>query len=769
MTIIKDTRSIRYHPLTAIDPEVANLIIQGAADRQQALGHKRYRFRTPVQLLEAYCDIAGLRITMDTLRSPAIEAIMQGFSAAMAGNALAQLSVQLREAVCRHLYNLLASARTQIPDAHSFSWSTSLFKPDAVVCAKLASASEYKRWYWAGWSIQCPHQAGLYLRLGQLVAPYGRTFVEAIFAEVEKYYRGRTGTFRTEWNHMFDYLSEHQTLWPLSTFKTEAGVKSFMHAFTVAHFTKAKDAQKDAKSQIKNWNRFVNSVEECLCKTGVWANLTSPVKRPPPSTKHGSETKLKEREDGLLVQEKLLTNIPLHVTDSEAIDVLFFHIKNDLSTVRSWATHQAADLKSRQARRVSLAENGKPIIEYQGKDIANRYTLADLCATLEDANSEVPSKFLCKVHYRVTGEICSVTDLANIYGFPVTGSLFPLQCLLVLEHPEITTKFLKNFELYNKQGQLTGFDEEKRLLTGYKDRKQSDKREQVIELNDTSFEIVKDIIEITSIGRRKLRAQENDNYRQLFITSGTAISVFNRASATVWNESVFRNTDYLREKLIAQFRPHSDLPLDELVEFIKKVRLTKVRVSRGVEVFIQTKSSEAMSKALGHEHYYPDLLSHYLPDALLAFIKARWIRIFQKALICEAMKDSPHLLQVTRFNTMEELDIFLDSHRIREMPSQASDPERTEQRASTEISEAVLSIGVPFLVSLLSLEAAVTGSADRNRVCGKAEYWASFADKIKAEITNGYNRLLKKHLNAALKQVDAKKMEALIYVPAHWA
>jgi hypothetical protein len=176
-----------------------------------------------------------------------------------------------------------------------------------------------------------------------------------------------------------------------------------------------------------------------------------------------------------------------------------------------------------------------------------------------------------------------------------------------------------------------------------------------------------------------------------------------------------------------------------------------------------------MSKALGHQNYYPGLLSHYLPEALLAFIKARWIRIFQKAMVCEAMKDSPHLLRVTQFKSMDELDAFLDNHRIKEIPTEASDPERKEQRKPIETSEAVLSIGVPFLASLFSLEAAVTTSTDRARVCGKAEYWASFAEKIKAEISSGYNRLLKKHLDAALKLVDSKKMEALIYVPTHWA
>ncbi|WP_371229675.1 hypothetical protein ACAW63_24230 [Pseudomonas sp. QE6] len=768
MTIIKDTRAIRFHPFAAIDPEVANLIIQGASLHQRAVGKNNYTIRVPVRLLEAYCDIAALRITMDTLRSPAIEAIMQSFSAAMAGQALVEHSGGVSEAYCRNLYQALTTAQTLLPDAHAFSWNISLFKPDAAVCAKISSTSNYKRWYWKGWSIIFPRQPSMYLRLAQLVAPYGRAFVEIIYAEITKYYRGRNNEFRPEWNHMFDYLGEHHTLWPLSTFKTEAGVKSFMLDFTVAHFTKAKETRQDASSKIKAWNRFIKSVEECLCKTGAWANITSPIKRPPSSNKHGSETKLKEREDGLLIQEKLLTSIPLHVTDSEAVDVLFFHIKNHLATVRSWATHQAENLKYRQTHRVSLAQKGKPIIEYTGKRAANRYTLADVCATLEAADTKVPSSFLCKVYSRVTGEPCKSLDLANIYGLPMAGQLFPLQCLLVLEHPEITTSFIKNFELYNQQGQLSGFDEERRLLTGYKNRKKPSEREQVIELNDTSFEIVKDIIEITSVGRRKLRAQGNDSYRYLFITSGQNITHFRQASVTVWNNTTLNHVDNLREKLIAQFRPHSDLPSNELFELIKRVRLTNIRASRAVEVFIQTKSSEAMSKALGHTHYYPDLLSHYLPDALMAFIKARWIRIFQKALICEAMKDSPHLLRVTRFNTMDELDSFLDSHRIKEIPSQASDPERTEQWAITEISEAVLSIGVPFLASLLSLEAAVTASTDRARVCGKAEYWASFADKIKAEITSGYSRLLKKHLNAAIKLIDAKKMESLIYVPGHW-
>lgn len=417
---------------------------------------------------------------------------------------------------------------------------------------------------------------------------------------------------------------------------------------------------------------------------------------------------------------------------------------------------------------MALAALGTPIIEYQGYNVAKRYSLADVCATLESVDSKVPVSFLCKIYRHVTGEPCKSPKLANVYGYPVTGSLFPHQCALVVEHPEITTEFLKGFELYDINGQMSGFDEDKRLLIGFKDRKQSDVRQQIIELNDTSFNIVQDIIEITRFGRNKLRTQGSDSYRYLFLTSGRGIAPFLQARVTVWNEGLFKNNSGLRGELITQFSSHSDLAEGELVEFIKRIRLTRIRASRAVEIFIQSKSSEAMSKALGHEHYYPDLLSHYLPDSIMAFIKARWIRIFQKAMVCEVMKDSPYLLRVTRFNDMEELNMFLENHRIKEIPAEAADPERSDERKTVAGSEAVLSIGVPFLASLLSLEAAVKASSDRDRVCGKAEYWSTFADKIKSEINNGYNRILKKHLDAAMKLVDATKMEDLIYVPAHW-
>lgn len=770
MTIVKDSRAIRFHVLSAIDEDVGNLIAR--TEFARAGSQARSAILLSFKFLEAYCDVTDHRISMATIRSPAIEKILQGFTAAMAGTELVDLEMEIAKQYCRGIYKALNFAKLLDPTLHTVDWQPILFKPDKNVCAKVSSATEFKRWYWAGWPMGSPRQPTVYLRLSQLVKPYGQKLVGLIHTSLEQFFRNRTNCCPPEINLMFDYISANHAFLPLLDFKNEEGLKRFMNDFTIAHFTSAKEENRDAKARIKSWSRFLRVIQHCLCKPEIWSSISSPFKRPPPSTKHGSETKVKQLADGLLVQEKMLTSIPLHCTDSEAIDVLFFHIKKDIAIVRGWATAQLENLKSRYLYRVLLAQQGTPIPKYEGGSGRSKmYGLADICATLEntEATYRVPPSFLCKVYEHNTGETCDAIRLANVFGFPVARSLFPLQCLLVLEHPEITSDFLMSLELYDHHGQLIGFDAEKRLLIGYKNRKQPDVREQIVELTDKSYSIVKDIIEITDIARRSLKAENNDDYRYLFITSGKALKPFKKATATTWNAGKFRAYKNLRDELLEEFKPHSDLPEDELVEFIKRVRLTKIRTSRAIEIFIQSRSTEAMSKALGHEHYYPDLLSHYLPDPLLAFIKARWIRIFQKALVCEAMKDSPYLFRATQFNSIAELHSFLENHRIKEIPLQASDPERRAELDEVETSEAVFSISVPFLASLLSVEAAVINSADRARVCGIAEYWSSLAEKIKSEIYSGHNRSLKNYLQSALKLVDPKKMETLIYVPAHWS
>lgn len=762
MTIVKSFLCIANHPFMNVHPKVAELILR--ASERLALNHSgKYYGEVGLRLLECYCDITCQRITLETLKTPLIEHILWDFALNMSGNALIVADEKYIRTHTRRLFDAITEVRTEVPEIFPLLWNSNRYTRQLREGTPQLTATSQQLTYWAGWPIVTDKNKIVRMRLAQVVHSHGPTFAANIYREVKRYYTKRSGSLLSSWNQMFDYIASHSDECPESQFQTEEGVKRFMHSYTYYHFGAARAAGNDPQSQIKNWSRFVGGLEKCLCQTKVWAALSTPIKRPPPSTKSSSETKTRKLEDGLLVQEKLLTTIPLTVTDSEAMELLFYHIKKDLSIVRKWATHEAADLTARKTRRLELAERGTPISIFAGRGVKLKYSLADICATLENADSQVPIAFLCKVYRTLTGKKVSAFDLATKFGFPTAGTLMAHQTLLVLEHPQITTEALRDLELYNEDGVMTGFDADLKTLTMYKKRKDSEVREQIIELTDYTVSIVKEIIDITTVLRKKQIHANDDNHRLLFLTSGNAFSPIAKAAATSWSEHTFKNSAVQRQLITTQFQPHCDLEKTELLEFIKKVRLTRIRTSRAVEIYLKTRNPEDMSKALGHEHYYPELLGHYLPECILGFIKARWIRIFQKNIVCEAMKDSPYLLRATKFSTMEELHLFLENHSIN-MPPEAIDPERNEDKPKANNPEAVISISEPFLVSLLSLEVAVNEAANQDRLCGRAVYWSVFANKLRSVITNGYDRTLKKRLKNAIELADPTKMKALIYV-----
>lgn len=766
MTIVRKPNAIRLHPLITIEPGVISLL-ERAYERLRTRGEQpASALHIPLRLLDCYCDLTGQKITMEVIQGPLIAQMLNGFTSAMSGQELVKSTAPIKIRFIRTLIILFNEIAVDVPKVRKLHWGMHLFVPCNTIDTSLKSAPSSKRTYWRGWTIE--GKSDTHLRIAQIYYSHGSDFGQIIFNKLEMRYNKSSHRNLLFWNKLLDFLAKNSKEWPISAFYSESRLRAFIQSFTIHHFKEAKDAGLDPQTQVRDWSRFLNDFEVLMCRTGVWAKLSSPFKRPNLPTKRGDATKTLKNAHGLLVQEKLLTQIPLSVTDTEAMELLFHQINCDVNIVRNWATTQAADLYDRYSQRIKLAKQGKPIRNVKGRFAFKRYTLADLCATLECHKSTVPNEFLRKVYTHLTGEECDAIKLAKKFGFPMPGDLFAHQCLLVLEHPIITTEFLSELRITNEDGISTGFIPENNTLTGFKDRKKPECREQIIHLTEHSKKIVQQIVDITDVLRRKLKSAQSNKQCYLLLSSGNGFAPINRAKVRPWNESTFKNYSDLKPRLIAEFSRHCSLPEPQLIELIKRVKLTRIRDSRAVQIYIETRSADAMAEALGHESYDPTLLSHYLPEAILAFIKARWIRIFQKSMICEAMKDSKHLLLATRFTKIEDLHAFLEKHRIKSIPEEASNPSRKSSKTGNERSEAVLSVSVPFLAALLSLEAAVSESKQPENICGIAAYWSNVADKLKSEIISGYDRNLKSHLQKALKLVNPRRMEALIYAPTHW-
>lgn len=239
----------------------------------------------------------------------------------------------------------------------------------------------------------------------------------------------------------------------------------------------------------------------------------------------------------------------------------------------------------------------------------------------------------------------------------------------------------------------------------------------------------------------------------------TCITGFSRPSPITSVLSVHNDKSAAFKNRLKQFRQVIGESEDqELHHLVSNLSPTKFRATKGLQVYLDTGSAKAMSEALGHTKYKPELLSHYLPEPILAFFQSRWIRIFQKGIICESMKDSSMLLQASNFNSIEDLDKFLKSH-VFSLPNIAHEVPKTKSMAAKEI---YISVDDNILTALLSIKLAVE-STDPYKINEKASYWSKFSSLLEIEIEkNSYDTELILALDLARNKADPNLMQNMI-------
>ena len=168
-----------------------------------------------------------------------------------------------------------------------------------------------------------------------------------------------------------------------------------------------------------------------------------------------------------------------------------------------------------------------------------------------------------------------------------------------------------------------------------------------------------------------------------------------------------------------------------------------------------------MAEILGHENYSPSLLSHYLPEPIIHFYQSRWIRIFQKGIIYESMKDSEFLLNSIGFKTMDALNEFLSNHMLKNLPGKDINEDK---KTINTFDECFVSINEENLIALLSLREAVKDSSRKFEIKEKAMFWPDFTDKLENEMKNNktyysYNKLLEK----AKSRINLNNFTEVIY------
>lgn len=761
MTIIKKTLYLSNYPFRVLSPEVVAKIERAA----KAYSSKEFGVLT--KLFECYCDLMGTQVSYLTLSSPSYHQLARGFLGALRSNSFANGSAVYRQSRARAFAAIHNLIREEVPAMEELKTDKDSMASNASLWEEYRSKIDDKDLrYWNGWGLEVRKGGEYHLSLACLWNSHGQEFTENLYRHWLLFFKKQARPNCVEANKMIRFLAEHGEDWPAVTFQHPQMIKAFFLAFMKDFFLTAHRKKQKLNAAISNWGTFIANCEEIFIETGVWATpyqggLPKPLQRPD----FGLGTRKKTNENGVVVHEKLITPVPLHVTDEEAIDILFHNVETDVSVIKQWASEQCRQLYFNVMQRQALARLGQPILGGGGKKSVEQLGFENICATFEqDGFQSNPDYLLPRFG---SGNMAEVADLL---GLPTAPQLFPYQCLLVIEHPDITRGFLKKLMLFDDNGDSIGYikDEFGAKLIGYKDRRGKKLSEQVIELTACSQRWIEEIIEITKPLRTALRKAGNPVWKELFITSGYGFSQPISANQPGWSRSSFKSSPALLETLLRQFAPYQGMLKCDIKDFLQRVSLSSIRSSCGVLVYLRTKNVVEMSKALGHARYDSKLLGRYLPAAILAFFQTRWIRIFQRSFICEAMKDSPYLLEAADFTSMDELHSFLKNHALKDISTHLKNPENkvSTKKSESRDSHVYISIDVGVMTAILSLEAAVNKAENILQVCGKARYWAEVAKAVSAEIERGNDTLLQQHLQVAKTHINPSRMENVIYVAA---
>jgi hypothetical protein len=432
---------------------------------------------------------------------------------------------------------------------------------------------------------------------------------------------------------------------------------------------------------FKTWARLIKTFKICFIDSGLIDEPFRPILTPlfkedsQPLAKIASGGKLTSSEEQLW-----LASIPLHIKDEAAIQIIEDRLRESEEHVRGSYHAVFERIKERHERNLELAKTGrvKPIRGVGGRVKKNEYVpvgydnLDNTIATFYTYGIGGVGKsynlFLGGTH--TNSDHLSSSALVDELNLPTTTTLGALCTLLVLEHPRLTPSALKNWELFDKNGQMTGYKQVggSYVIVVDKNRKGAAKAQQDIILNKYSQSIVKTLIAHTELARQYLKANPStyeyheNAWRYMLIradlkksswSDNFCVNIGSAPMSSAYRQWVYNYSSSMNEG-------------DKLL-LSKSVGLRSARKLRAIRTYIKSHSLREVAEVLGHETVNVDLLNKYLPSALMAFFNARWIRQFQNAFFYIAMQESDYLFEAVDIKP-ENLDEFLQNHGIHDIP-----------------------------------------------------------------------------------------------------
>jgi hypothetical protein len=762
LTIIKNTAALDYYPYHVLPQDVRALM------ERCSVVITTGSFAYLMKLFETFCHVTGASVTYIGLSEKNFHHVCAGFIGSFTSNCLIEGAHQTRRRYAVNFMKLLGEMQQHVPLCPTFTQDSLVFKNCAAVWEehKLQLNPLAVR-YWNGWTITDPKKTTVILALPQVWHSHGEEFAEQFYKQYRQNQEKKLRNDNAEVNEFLGYVAERALKYPPETFKCPVSINNLFNNYLQHSWLNSHNSGGDPEIKPKTYSKFINSINESFVDTGVWAKpFSGEFSKVPMTSKCGSRSKIVENADGREIKNNLITEIPLELTDSEAIDILFKKINLDNTLVFKWARSRCMKIRKTQLRRDRLATSGYEIKDrHPSAKSINDIGIENICASFKAHG--LP---FFRYDYQKRFGTMQKSEISSVLGLPKSIDFIAFQLLLIRSHQELTESFFKDFELYDKDGNLSGFLKTNSgyQFIGYKDRKGGELSEQKIDLSARDAAVVRMIIQLTEPLRTELKNIGDDSWRYLFLHCSQYVNRPCRAPLKKWGNHTPKNT---MDVIVAEFAKHTTLSDADLRRVVRRVSATSYRPSVAVQNYLTHNSVTKLARSLGHSSYRANLLASYLPQVILDFFQTRWIRIFQKGIILEAMKDSPYLLKASGFDNMDTLHEFLSNHAFKQIPESMRSPKDHIDKSKKLQSKAdkhkvVVIVHTPILTSLISLRDAVNSALNPDQISAKARYWAAFGALLAANIRDGFDDSLQERLAVAESRSNPESMMKFIYESA---
>lgn len=709
-TIIQNSFILQYYPYKNIDQKILDLF--------NSIEINKTKLSFINKILNVYLDITNQSLSFIDLSSNKFKNIVDDLYVFMNVKYI-NLSPETLRTNKQDLQKLIGKLKNYIPELMDYTFNIENEQFNSII-------DNTKIDYFNGWFLTNKNnQQRLFINLITFYEILGKYKTELIHKKVQiyasKFELDTSKSFLAMLNEFSNFLNKKYLLELKNYISNENYLFNLIKSFCFEFFQNEQKESRCMHNSKKKWNKFVAVFKEIFLDGEILPTLSIALPNAPNSDKKGFEKRIRFNA-GQQVKSKLMTEIPLNITDEIAINILFKKIKNDIQLTLDWCNYKINNLNKHYNKEFAVKCFGKTV-----KSIQTELNKRIAIETLKES-------------------------LINSYD------LEAFMFILISEHPQITESYLLNFELYDENNNLSGYikSDENSYLIGYKKRRGSQLAEQKILLKPKTKSIIENILYLTKDYREYLKSINNEDWRYLFLHGGS-----NGIEPQRYKKSFVPAPSNLKIKeaqhRIEYFKSNTNCSTEEAMQFVSNMTMTKLRASIAVQLYLDQNDTQKMAEALGHKKYKPELLNYYLPETILNFFQTRWIRIFQKGIICEAMKNSENLFKASYFNNMQDLSDFLNLHSLKNLPDiqKNNEHENSNEEIYIGINEEILSI-------LLSLEKAV--ELANEEVSSHALYWAKFSNKLQNEIINNKSNIpFIKILEKAKSNIDQTLFQEVIY------